>query len=134
MPRGYAMYFSRATIPWARDAFARLGTRCPTALPLYRHYGLYAYRVVPARVSRRSRRRRSSASRRWSSCARCGTATGSRSRSRDGTPAPGIDTPEDLARVRALYSAGGRVSGRADRRSAMTEGASRAVSGDRLRR
>ncbi len=44
--RGYALYFSRATIPWARDAFAAdRATRCPPGLPLYRHYGLYAYRV-----------------------------------------------------------------------------------------
>jgi 3-deoxy-manno-octulosonate cytidylyltransferase (CMP-KDO synthetase) len=26
-----------------------------------------------------------------------------------GTPAPGIDTPEDLARVRTLFAAGGAV-------------------------
>ena len=45
-PRGYALYFSRATIPWARDAFAQsAATRIPQRLPLYRHYGLYAYRV-----------------------------------------------------------------------------------------
>jgi 3-deoxy-manno-octulosonate cytidylyltransferase (CMP-KDO synthetase) len=48
--RGYALYFSRATIPWARDAFAERGESLPGALPeglpLYRHYGLYAYRVA----------------------------------------------------------------------------------------
>ena len=44
---GYALYFSRATIPWARDAFARPHRRTlPPGLPLYRHYGLYAYRVA----------------------------------------------------------------------------------------
>ena len=42
---GYALYFSRATIPWARDDFAADRTRIPAGLPLYRHYGLYAYRV-----------------------------------------------------------------------------------------
>ena len=42
---GYALYFSRATIPWARDAFAAERARIPAGLPLYRHYGLYAYRV-----------------------------------------------------------------------------------------
>ena len=42
---GYALYFSRATIPWARDAFAADRDTLPGGLPLYRHYGLYAYRV-----------------------------------------------------------------------------------------
>ena len=45
--RGNALYFSRATIPWARDAFAAARpTRFPPGLPIYRHYGLYAYRVA----------------------------------------------------------------------------------------
>ena len=43
--RRNALYFSRATIPWARDAFAGGATAVPEGLPLYRHYGLYAYRV-----------------------------------------------------------------------------------------
>ena len=102
---GYALYFSRATIPWARDAFAGGRDAIPPGLPLYRHYGLYAYRVGFLRaLPDAARRRRSSASRRWSSCARCGTATASSSRSPTGTPAPGVDTAEDLERVRALYA------------------------------
>jgi len=43
---GHALYFSRATIPWARDAFADGAHNVPDGLPLYRHYGLYAYRVA----------------------------------------------------------------------------------------
>lgn len=40
---GYALYFSRATIPWDRDQFA---TQSPTiAQPLMRHIGIYAYRA-----------------------------------------------------------------------------------------
>ena len=38
---GYALYFSRATIPWARDAFAAARDALPAGLPLYRHYGLH---------------------------------------------------------------------------------------------
>lgn len=40
---GYAMYFSRATIPWDRDNFAAR----PQAIvqPLMRHIGIYAYRA-----------------------------------------------------------------------------------------
>lgn len=43
--RGYAQYFSRAPIPFARDAFAASRDRLPEGLPAYRHIGIYAYRV-----------------------------------------------------------------------------------------
>lgn len=53
--RGYAMYFSRAPIPYARDAFvagvrlapeAAVGAGAlPAGLPALRHIGLYGYRV-----------------------------------------------------------------------------------------
>jgi 3-deoxy-manno-octulosonate cytidylyltransferase (CMP-KDO synthetase) len=42
---GYAQYFSRAPIPYARDAFAKSRDALPEGLPAYRHIGLYAYRV-----------------------------------------------------------------------------------------
>ncbi len=42
---GYALYFSRAPIPFARDAFASGILALPPGLPAYRHIGLYAYRV-----------------------------------------------------------------------------------------
>ncbi len=43
----HALYFSRAPMPWARDAFARTRDELPPeALSLYlRHLGIYAYRV-----------------------------------------------------------------------------------------
>ncbi len=45
---GYALYFSRAPIPYARDAFANgmplHVTTLPPRLPAYRHLGIYAYR------------------------------------------------------------------------------------------
>ncbi|MFZ2168810.1 MAG: 3-deoxy-manno-octulosonate cytidylyltransferase [Methylococcaceae bacterium] len=42
---GYALYFSRAPIPWERDAFSQPG-RKPSANTLYlRHVGMYAYTV-----------------------------------------------------------------------------------------
>ncbi len=44
---GYALYFSRAPIPWARDDWAG-GSQpvvLPEGLPMQRHIGLYAYRV-----------------------------------------------------------------------------------------
>jgi 3-deoxy-manno-octulosonate cytidylyltransferase (CMP-KDO synthetase) len=42
---GYAQYFSRAPIPYARDAFAKSRDTLPEGLPAYRHIGIYAYRV-----------------------------------------------------------------------------------------
>jgi 3-deoxy-manno-octulosonate cytidylyltransferase (CMP-KDO synthetase) len=42
--RGDALYFSRAPIPWHRDAFARDRTTLPNG-PWLRHIGLYAYRA-----------------------------------------------------------------------------------------
>lgn len=43
--RGFALYFSRAPIPWDRDAFARGTSELPTGAQYFRHIGLYAYRV-----------------------------------------------------------------------------------------
>ena len=45
---GFASYFSRAPIPWARDAFGNGRAQpdaLPEGLPALRHVGIYAYRV-----------------------------------------------------------------------------------------
>ncbi len=42
---GYASYFSRAPIPWARDAFARAPGVLPHGVRYFRHLGLYAHRA-----------------------------------------------------------------------------------------
>jgi 3-deoxy-manno-octulosonate cytidylyltransferase (CMP-KDO synthetase) len=42
---GYAQYFSRAPIPYARDAFAGAKDLLPRGLPARRHIGVYAYRA-----------------------------------------------------------------------------------------
>lgn len=79
---GRALYFSRAPIPWARDAWSGVPA-VPAALaqvplpgmPVLRHIGLYAYRAGFCAASRRWRRRRWSRPRRWSNCAPCGMAS-----------------------------------------------------------
>lgn len=43
--RSRALLFSRAPIPWSREAFARTRSQLPSRLPALRHVGLYAYRV-----------------------------------------------------------------------------------------
>ena len=40
-----ALYFSRAPLPWARDAFAASRDALPTNTPFLRHIGIYAYRA-----------------------------------------------------------------------------------------
>jgi 3-deoxy-manno-octulosonate cytidylyltransferase (CMP-KDO synthetase) len=42
---GFALYFSRAPIPWHRDEFVAASTQLPQATPFQRHIGLYAYRA-----------------------------------------------------------------------------------------
>jgi 3-deoxy-manno-octulosonate cytidylyltransferase (CMP-KDO synthetase) len=46
---GRALYFSRAPMPWARDAFAtdrhKLPSGLPSGSPFLRHIGIYAYRA-----------------------------------------------------------------------------------------
>jgi len=100
---GAAMYFSRATIPWAREAFAHDRQHVPQGLPLYRHYGLYAYRAgflrrypslppAPPETFEVLEQLRAL----WHGYRIVVEIT-------DATPAPGVDTPEDLQQVRALY-------------------------------
>ena len=43
--QGRALYFSRAAIPYARDAMALEPTKLPTSPLLRRHIGIYAYRA-----------------------------------------------------------------------------------------
>ncbi len=103
---GYALYFSRATIPWARDAFAATRERLPDDLPIYRHYGLYAYRAsflarfpalegAPIEHFEALEQLRAL----WHGFRIVVEVT-------HGTPAPGVDTPEDLERVRAILAGG----------------------------
>jgi len=96
---GYALYFSRAPIPWARDAFARGLRALPPGLPVYRHIGLYAYRaaflkryarLAPARLERFEALEQLRA-----------LARGFRIHCviTRAAPPPGIDTPADLKRL-----------------------------------
>jgi 3-deoxy-manno-octulosonate cytidylyltransferase (CMP-KDO synthetase) len=42
---GHALYFSRAPLPWARDAFAQTRQDLPADVTFLRHIGIYAYRA-----------------------------------------------------------------------------------------
>ena len=43
--QGYALYFSRAPVPWHREEFATAPDRLPTGGVFKRHLGIYAYRA-----------------------------------------------------------------------------------------
>lgn len=42
---GYALYFTRAPVPWHRDQFLRDQRQLPRGTPFLRHIGLYAYQA-----------------------------------------------------------------------------------------
>jgi 3-deoxy-manno-octulosonate cytidylyltransferase (CMP-KDO synthetase) len=101
--RNTALYFSRAPIAWWRDGFVQGVTALPSPAPL-RHVGLYGYRVgflrefpkltqAPIEVTESLEQLRAM----WHGHRIAVHVT-------DHSPGPGVDTPEDLARVRALLS------------------------------
>lgn len=97
---GYALYFSRAPIPYARDAFAAGIRRLPAGLPVLRHLGIYAYRCSFLRAYSRLKPaaiERAEALEQLRALAhgyRISVAVSA------AAPHPGIDTPADLRRLR----------------------------------
>lgn len=105
---GYALYFSRAPIPYARDAFAQGIRSVPKALPVYRHLGIYAYRCSFLHAFKRLRPARIEqfeALEQLRALAHGYRICVSITR---GVPAPGIDTPLDLQRLRRFLAASKR--------------------------
>lgn len=101
--RNTALYFSRAPIAWWRDGFANGVTTLPNPAPL-RHIGLYGYRVgflrefpklaqAPIEITESLEQLRAM----WHGHRIAVHVT-------EQAPGPGVDTPEDLERVRALLS------------------------------
>ncbi|MCF7202284.1 3-deoxy-manno-octulosonate cytidylyltransferase [Pseudomonas oligotrophica] len=99
---GLALTFSRAPLPWAREAFAAGRQALPAGVPFRRHIGIYAYRAgfLADFVG-------------WGPCwleeVECleqlrALWHGQRIHVADALEAPpaGVDTPEDLERVRRL--------------------------------
>jgi 3-deoxy-manno-octulosonate cytidylyltransferase (CMP-KDO synthetase) len=102
---GLALTFSRAPLPWARDEFARDRDALPAGVPYRRHIGIYAYRAgfLADFVA-------------WGPCWLENTECleqlralwrGKRIHVADAIEAPpaGVDTAEDLDRVRKLLGA-----------------------------
>ncbi|MEP6484249.1 MAG: 3-deoxy-manno-octulosonate cytidylyltransferase [Rudaea sp.] len=101
-----ALYFSRAPIPWPRDAFRRDQAAIPNDVPFFRHIGIYAYRaeflttfsrLAPTPLERAEALEQLRA-------LEHGYRIGVRI-----APEPfpaGVDTADDLARVQAMFAAG----------------------------
>ena len=100
-----ALYFSRAPLPWWRDGHAQGVHQLPSPAPL-RHLGLYAYRAGFLRGF---------PSLPPSALETCEALEQLRVlwhghrivvHVQAHGPGPGVDTPEDLARVRSIFAAG----------------------------
>jgi len=99
--QGYALYFSRAPIPWPREVMLGKST---APIKAFRHIGLYAYRAgFVARYAA------------WPACPLEATESLEQLRvlwqggkiavvEADQAPPGGVDTPEDLERVRAVFA------------------------------
>jgi 3-deoxy-manno-octulosonate cytidylyltransferase (CMP-KDO synthetase) len=101
---GDAMYFSRAPIPFARDHFAQSKDSLPPGLPAYRHIGLYAYRasflrayarLAPSPVEGYEALEQLRAL--WHGY-RISVVVSNH------LPMPGVDTPEDAARMQEWFN------------------------------
>jgi 3-deoxy-manno-octulosonate cytidylyltransferase (CMP-KDO synthetase) len=100
---GRALYFSRAPIPWWRDSRASGASPIPIDAAL-RHIGLYAYQ---AGFLRRFPQLAASPLEQIEALEQLRVLWhGERIAVHvsDSRPGPGVDTPEDLARVRALFA------------------------------
>ncbi len=102
---GDAAYFSRAPIPYARDHFAREngGETLPEKFPAYRHVGLYAYR---ASFLRAYAGLTAAPTEQFESLEQLRALWHGYRISVllvDAAPAPGVDTPDDAARMRKLF-------------------------------
>lgn len=98
----HALYFSRAPIPWHRDEFAGDPDTLPADTPFLRHIGLYAYRAgylrdyvtaAPAPLERAESLEQLRVL--WHG-GRIVVPVA------EAIPGPGVDTPDDLARVERI--------------------------------
>ena len=99
---GIALYFSRAPIPWARDAFAQGIRALPQKLPVLRHLGIYAYRCSFLRTYSRLRPvviEQAEALEQLRALAHGYRISVAITTS---APHPGVDTPADLQRLRRM--------------------------------
>lgn len=101
---GRALLFSRAPIPWAREAFAADRSALPAALPALRHVGLYAYRAAFLRAYPRLARDPLEVFESLEQLRALAHGYRIAVLMLAAALPPGVDTPEDLARARAAIA------------------------------
>lgn len=97
-----ALYFSRAPIAWWRDGFSQGISKLPSPAPL-RHVGLYAYRVKFLRVFPKLKPAPLEILESLEQLRALWHGYRIAVHISEHVPGPGIDTPEDLARVRRFF-------------------------------
>jgi len=100
---GLALYFSRAPIPWWRDGFAQGVQALPQPAPL-RHVGIYGYRAGFLRAFPAMPQAPVESCEALEQLRALWHGHRIAVHVADVAPGPGIDTPEDLERVRALFA------------------------------
>jgi 3-deoxy-manno-octulosonate cytidylyltransferase (CMP-KDO synthetase) len=101
---GLALYFSRAPIAWWRDGFANGVQTLPQPAPL-RHIGIYAYRAGFLRLFPRLAQAPIELTEALEQLRAMWHGHRIAVHVSDHAPGPGVDTPEDLDRVRAIILA-----------------------------
>ncbi|MDR5809856.1 3-deoxy-manno-octulosonate cytidylyltransferase [Caballeronia sp. LZ019] len=109
--KSVALYFSRAPIPWARDAWqpnwpdvAALSAQPAVSENVLRHIGLYAYRAKFLRGFPKLAQAPIEAAEALEQLRAMWHGERIAVRVTHDAPPPGVDTPADLARVQALFS------------------------------
>ena len=102
---GDALYFSRAPIPYARDHFARVEGKetLPAGIPAFRHVGMYAYRVRFLRAYARLTPSSLEAFEALEQLRALWHGFRISVLISDHLPMPGVDTPEDAARMQEWF-------------------------------
>jgi 3-deoxy-manno-octulosonate cytidylyltransferase (CMP-KDO synthetase) len=101
---GLALYFSRAPIPWWRDGFGQGITALPQPSPL-RHIGIYGYRAGFLRAFPAMPQAPVESCEALEQLRALWHGHRIAVHVSDAAPGVGVDTPEDLERVRKLFAA-----------------------------
>lgn len=100
--RNFAMYFSRATIPWDRDLYKNGQSKVTDQMPVYRHIGMYGYRVSFLKAYQDMQQCPVELTESLEQLRALWYGVNIHMSVIDQAPGHGIDTPEDVERVEQL--------------------------------
>ena len=104
--RHFAMYFSRAPIPWDRDLYRESREEVTGRMPVYRHIGMYGYRVSFLNAYEKMAPCAIELTESLEQLRALWYGVGIHMSVIDQAPGHGIDTPADVERVTAILKAG----------------------------